>query len=255
LSAAVPGTVLFEYLLRLGDTQLVLGHRLSEWCGHGPALEEDLALANIALDLIGQARMLLQYAGTVEGLGRSEDDLAYLRDGRDYRNLLLAEQPNGHYGDTIVRQFLFDAFAVELWADLTHSSDAQVAAIAAKAVKEHQYHWRHSSGWMVRLGDGTDESHGKMQASLERLWPYTGEMLSADEIDEAMRDARIGPDLATIAPRWSSRISAVLAEATLTRPEDGWMHRGGKRGRHSEHLGHLLAEMQSVHRAYPGASW
>jgi ring-1,2-phenylacetyl-CoA epoxidase subunit PaaC len=255
LSAAVHGTALFEYLLRLGDTNLVLGHRLSEWCGHGPAPEEDLALANIALDLIGQARMLLQYAGTVEGLGRGEDDLAYLRDGRDYRNLLLAEQPNGHYGDTIVRQFLFDAFAVELWADLTHSSDAQLAAIAAKAVKEHQYHWRHSSGWVVRLGDGTDESHGKMQASLERLWPYTGEMLSADPVDEAMRDARIGPDLLAIVPRWNSRVSAVLAEATLARPEDGWMHRGGKSGRHSEHLGHLLAEMQSVHRAYPGATW
>ena len=255
MSGAVPDTALFEYLLRLGDTNLVLGHRLSEWCGHGPAPEEDLALANIALDLIGQARMLLQYAGTVEGLGRSEDDLAYLRDGRDYRNLLLAEQPNGHYGDTIVRQFLFDAFAVELWSDLTRSGDAQLAAIAAKAVKEHQYHWRHSSGWIVRLGDGTDESHAKMQASLERLWPYTGEMLSADAVDEAMRDARIGPDLLAVAPRWSSRVSAVLAEATLTRPEDGWMQQGGKSGRHSEHLGHLLAEMQSVHRAYPGASW
>jgi len=255
LTATVPGPALFEYLLRLGDTNLVLGHRLSEWCGHGPALEEDLALANIALDLIGQARMLLQYAGTVEGCDRSEDDLAYLRDGRDYRNLLLAEQPNGHYGDTIVRQFLYDAFAVELWQELTHSADTQLAAIAAKAIKEHQYHWRHSSGWIIRLGDGTEESHERMQDSLARLWPYTGEMLSADDVDDAMREARIAPDLAAIAPRWSARIAAVLAEATLARPEDGWMQRGAKTGRHSEHLGHLLAQMQSVHRAYPGATW
>jgi ring-1,2-phenylacetyl-CoA epoxidase subunit PaaC len=255
LTAAVPGPALFEYVLRLGDTHLVLGHRVSEWCGHGPALEEDLALANIALDLIGQARLLLQYAGTVEGLGRSEDDLAYLRDGRDYRNLLLVEQPNGHYGDTIARQFLFDAFAVELWAALTHSADAQLAAIAGKAIKEHQYHWRHSSGWMIRLGDGTDESHARMQAALERLWPYTGEMLTPDDMDRAMHDAQIGPDPAAIAARWNARIDGVLAEATLTRPEDGWMQRGGKTGRHSEHLGHLLAEMQSVHRAYPGATW
>jgi len=255
LPAAASGTVLFQYLLRLGDTSLVLGHRLSEWCGHGPALEEDLALANIALDLIGQARLLLQYAGTVEGIGRSEDDLAYLRDGRDYRNLLLVEQPNGHYGDTIARQFLFDAFAVELWADLTRSSDAHIAAVAGKAIKEHQYHWRHSSGWMIRLGDGTDDSHARMQAALEQLWPYTGEMLTPDDVDEAMRAARIGPDLAAIEPRWNARVGAVLTESTLARPDDGWMQRGGKTGRHSEHLGHLLAEMQSVHRAYPGATW
>ena len=255
MTAAASGTELFQYLLRLGDTSLVLGHRLSEWCGHGPALEEDLALANIALDLIGQARLLLQYAGTVEGIGRSEDDLAYLRDGRDYRNFLLVEQPNGHYGDTIARQFLFDAFAVELWADLTRSSDAHIAAVAGKAIKEHQYHWRHSSGWMIRLGDGTDESHARMQAALEQLWPYTGEMLTPDDVDKAMHAAGIGPDLAAIEPRWNARVAAVLTESTLTRPDDGWMQRGGKTGRHSEHLGHLLAEMQSVHRAYPGATW
>jgi ring-1,2-phenylacetyl-CoA epoxidase subunit PaaC len=246
---------LFEYLLRLGDTSLVLGHRLSEWCGHGPALEEDLALANVALDLIGQARMLLEYAGSVEGKGRSEDDLAYLRDGREYRNVLLAEQPNGHYGDTIARQFLFDAWAVELWGDLVRSSDAQLAAIAAKAVKEHAYHWRHSSGWLIRLGDGTEESHGRMQASLENLWPFTGELFAADAIDLAMRDAGVAPDLQALVPRWNARIAPVLAEATLARPADGWMQRGGKTGRHSEHLGHLLAVMQSVHRAHPGARW
>ena len=256
MSVALPlEESLFQYLLRLGDTSLVLGHRLSEWCGHGPALEEDLALANVALDLIGHARMLLQYAGSAEGKGRSEDDLAYLRDGRDYRNLLLVEQPNGHYGDTITRQFLYDAWAVELYDDLTRSRDAQVAAIAAKAVKEHQYHWRHSSGWMIRLGDGTDESRAKVQASLERLWVYTGELFAADAVDDAMRDAGIGPDLAAIEPRWSARIEPVLAEATLARPADRWMQRGGKSGRHSEHLGHLLAVMQSVHRAHPGALW
>jgi ring-1,2-phenylacetyl-CoA epoxidase subunit PaaC len=252
---AASGGELFEYLLRLGDTSLVLGHRLSEWCGHGPALEEDLALANIALDLIGQARLLLEYAGKVEGRGRSEDDLAYLRDGREYRNLLLVEQPNGHYGDTIARQFLFDAFAVELWGDLSRSSDVQLAAIAAKAVKEHEYHWRHSSGWLIRLGDGTEESRAKMQASLERLWIYTGEMFADDEVEQAVRSGGIGPDVAALAPRWNARIDPVIADATLTRPVAGWMQRGGKQGRHSEHLGHLLAEMQSVHRAHPGAKW
>lgn len=249
------GAGLFEYLLRLGDTSLVLGHRLSEWCGHGPQLEEDLALANIAIDLIGQARMLLQYAGEVEGRGRSEDDLAYLRDGREYRNLLLVELPNGHYGDTVARQFLYDAFAMELWSDLTRSRDERLAAIAGKAVKEHEYHWRHSSGWMIRLGDGTEESHAKMQASLERLWPYTGELYTPDAVDEAMHAAGIAPDLAAIATRWRARIAPVLAEATLVRPEDGWMQKGGKTGRHSEHLGRMLAEMQSLHRAYPGAKW
>jgi ring-1,2-phenylacetyl-CoA epoxidase subunit PaaC len=246
---------LFQYLLGLGDTSLVLGHRLSEWCGHGPAMEEDLALANVALDLIGHARMLLQYAGRVEGKGRSEDDLAYLRDGREYRNLLLVEQPNGHYGDTMARQFLFDAFAVELWEDLRRSRDADLAAIAAKAVKEHHYHWRHSSGWVVRLGDGTAESHARMQASLERLWMYTGELFAADGVEIAMRDAGVGADLEAIAARWNARIDPVLAEATLTRPVERWMQRGGKSGRHGEHLGHLLAQMQSVHRAHPGAQW
>jgi ring-1,2-phenylacetyl-CoA epoxidase subunit PaaC len=255
LTSAAPREQLFEYLLRLGDTSLVLGHRLSEWCGHGPQLEEDLALANIALDLIGQARLLLQYAGTVEGGGRTEDDLAYLRDGREYRNLLLAELPNGHYGDTIARQVLYDAFALELWTELTRSRDAQLAAIAGKAVKEQQYHWRHSSGWTIRLGDGTDESHAKMQASIDRIWTYTGEMLTPDVVDEAMRESGVGPDLNAIASRWSVRLDTLFAEATLARPPDGWMQRGGKAGRHSEHLGYLLAEMQSVHRAHPGASW
>jgi ring-1,2-phenylacetyl-CoA epoxidase subunit PaaC len=255
LTAAAARAQLFEYLLRLGDTSLVLGHRLSEWCGHGPQLEEDLALTNIALDLIGQARLLLQHAGSVEARGRTEDDLAYLRDGREYRNLLLAELPNGHYGDTIARQVLYDAFALELWGDLTRSRDAQLAAIAGKAVKEHQYHWRHSSGWTVRLGDGTEESHEKMQASIDRLWTYTGEMLTPDSVDEAMLGAGVGADLNAIVPRWNARIDGVLAEATLARPPDGWMQRGGKTGRHGEHLGYLLAEMQSLHRAHPGASW
>ncbi len=246
---------LFEYVLRLGDTCLVLGHRLSEWCGHGPALEEDIALTNIALDLIGQASMLLTYAGELAGEGRSEDDLAYLRDGLEYRNLLLAEQPIEDYGYTITRQLLFDAFMVELWERLAASSDEHLAAIAAKCLKESRYHLQHSSQWLVRLGDGTDFSHEKMQKALADLWMYTGELFEMDEVDERMAAARIGVDLAAIKPVWDQRVDAVLAEATLERPEDRWMQSGGKSGRHSEHLGPMLAQMQYLQRSHPGASW
>ncbi len=246
---------LFEYLLRLGDTSLILGQRLSEWCGHGPALEEDIALANIALDLIGQARQWLSYAGEVEGKGRDEDALAFLRDGHEYRNLLLVEQPNDDFACTIARQFLFDAGHVELMARLTESRDERVAAISAKALKEVSYHVRHSSEWLIRLGDGTEISHGKVQAALDDLWLYTGEMFVGDEIDEAMVAAGIGVDPAALRPGWDRRVDEVLEEATLRRPEDVWMDTGGKRGRHTEHLGHLLAEMQFLQRAYPGAKW
>jgi len=245
----------FEYLLRLGDTSLVLGHRLSEWCGHGPAVEEDMALTNIALDLIGQARLLLTHAGEVEGAGRSEDDLAYLRDVLDYRNLLLVERPNGDFAVTIARQFLFDAFHVDLMKRLTESTDERLAAIAAKSLKEVTYHLRHSSEWVIRLGDGTDESHARMQAAIDDLWMYTGEMFAMDEVDEAMVAAGVGVDLAALKPGWDRRVDEVLEEATLTRPDDAWMHTGGKAGRHTEHLGYLLAEMQFLQRAYPGATW
>jgi ring-1,2-phenylacetyl-CoA epoxidase subunit PaaC len=247
--------MLVEYLLRLGDTSLVLGHRLSEWCGHGPALEEDIALTNIALDLVGQARLFLGYAGEVEGEGRGEDDLAYLRDVLDYRNLLLVERPNGDFAHTMARQFLFDAFNVELMAGLARSRDERLAAIAAKALKEVTYHVRHSSEWVIRLGDGTGESRARMEAALDDLWAYTGEMFAMDDVDEAMVAAGIGVDLAALKPDWDRRVDGVLAEATLARPADGWMQSGGKRGRHGEHLGYLLAEMQFLQRAYPGATW
>lgn len=246
---------LFEYLLRLGDSSLILGQRLSEWCGHGPELEEDIALINVALDLIGQARSLLTYAGEVEGRGRDEDALAFLRDGTDYRNLLLVEQPNHDFAYTIARQFLFDAFHLELQQALTGSRDARLAAIAGKSVKEVTYHLRHSSEWLIRLGDGTPLSHDKMQTALDDLWMYSGEMFEMDGLETALAEAGVAPDRAALRPAWEARMAAVIEEATLQRPDDGWMQSGGLRGRHSEHLGHILAEMQHLQRAHPGAAW
>ncbi|AWK85198.1 1,2-phenylacetyl-CoA epoxidase subunit PaaC [Azospirillum thermophilum] len=246
---------LFAYALRLGDTSLVLGHRLSEWCGHAPELEEDIALTNIALDLVGHARLLLTYAGDVEGKGRDEDRLAYRRDVFDYRNHLLAEQPNRDFGHTILRQFLHDAWAVELYERLAGSADATLAAIAAKAVKEVRYHVRHSGEWVVRLGDGTDASHARMADALDRLWPYTGEMFERTAGEAELAAAGIAVDAAELKAAWTARVSAVLEEATLPRPADGWMQSGGLRGEHSEHLGYLLAEMQFLQRAYPDATW
>jgi len=246
---------LFGYALRLGDTSLVLGHRLSEWCGHAPELEEDIALTNVALDLVGHARLLLSHAGEIEGKGRDEDRLAYRRDVSDYRNHLLAEQPNRDFGHTIVRQFLHDAWAVELYGRLAGSADAALAGIAAKAVKEVRYHVRHSGDWLIRLGDGTDVSHAKVRDALERLWPYTGEMFERDDAEERLVAAGIAPDPAALRAAWSARVDAVLEEATLERPADGWMQKGGRRGEHGEHLGYLLAEMQFLPRAYPDAVW
>lgn len=249
------GAPLVEYLLRLGDDRLILGHRLSEWCGHGPILEEDIALSNFALDLIGQAASILRLAGEVEGAGRDEDALAYFRDGVQYRNCLLVEQPRGDFGDTIVRQFLFDAYSVLLWEALLGAPDAGLAAIAAKAIKEDRYHLRHSSEWVVRLGDGTEESHARVQGSLDRLWRYTGELFEADAIDQALAGEGIVVDHRALKARWDQLVDEVLGRATLTRPADGPMQRGGRVGRHTEHLGHLLATMQSVARAHPGARW
>ncbi|MEX2180552.1 MAG: 1,2-phenylacetyl-CoA epoxidase subunit PaaC [Gemmatimonadaceae bacterium] len=249
------GEPLVEFLLRLGDDRLVLGHRLSEWTGHGPILEEDIATANVALDLIGQATLLLKLAGAAEGQGRDEDALAYFRDGVEYRNCLLVEQPNGDFGDTMVRQLLFDTYSVLLWEALAKCGHAELAAIAAKALKEGKYHLRHSSEWVVRLGDGTAESHARVQGSLDRLWRYTGELFDRDEVDDRVAAHGIGVDTAGIERRWEAMVRDVLARATLERPADGPMQRGGRRGRHSEHLGHLLATMQSVARAHPGASW
>jgi ring-1,2-phenylacetyl-CoA epoxidase subunit PaaC len=246
----------FEYLLRLGDNALVLSQRLCEWVGKAPALEEDLALANTGLDLLGQARLWLSYAGEVEGAGRKEDQLAYLRDAHEFRNLLLVERPNGGYADTLMRQFLFDNFHILLLEQLTRASDERMAAIAEKAKKEVTYHLRRSADLIVRLGDGSDESHGLMQAALEDLWMYTGEMLVADAIDEVLDAQGIVASVAELREPWLSRVGHTLAAATLKMPDPGaWMQKGGKQGRHGEHMGYLLAEMQFLQRAYPGQQW
>jgi len=248
-------TALFQYLLRLGDTSLVLGQRLGEWIGHAPALEEDLGLANLSLDLIGQARLLLTYAGEVEGRGRDEDALAYFRNEDEYRNLTLAEQPNGDFAQTIVRQCLLDAWQHEVYTALCGSSDARLAAVAAKSLKETKYHLRYSAGWLVRLGDGTAESQRRAQRALDELWRFTAEMFVADAVDAEIATAGIAPPLEAIAAGWAERVGAVLSEAKLVRPTDVPYSWHGKRGQHSEHLGYLLAEMQHLHRSHPGATW
>lgn len=245
----------FEYLLRLGDDRLVAGHRLSEWCGHGPILEEDIALANIALDLIGEATLLLKLAGQTEGKGRSEDALAYFRDGIEFRNSLMVELPKGDFGFTIVRQFFFSVYALLQMEALTRSSNADLSGIAAKAVKESRYHVRHCAEWVVALGDGTDESHTRAQNAVDDLWRYTGELFMADDVDREVAGAGLGVDPRTLSDRWTADVSRVLAEATLAIPETGYMQRGGREGKHTEHLGHMLSEMQIVARSHPGASW
>ena len=246
---------LFEYLLRLGDNALVLGQRLTGWIGHAPALEEEMACANIALDLLGQAQHWLACAGEVEGAGRDADALAWHRDVLDFRNALLVEQPNGHYGDTLVRQYLFDAFHQPLLAALSECADPRIAAIAAKAFKEAAYHRRRSAEWIIRLGDGTAESHARVQASLDSLWPYTGELFATDEVERTLRSAGVAADLAAVRRCWEEEVARTLTTATLQRPAEGWMQAGGKQGRHSEQLGYLLAEMQFLPRAYPDAHW
>ena len=246
---------LFKYLLRLADDQLILGQRLGEWCGHAPTLEEDLALANISLDLLGQARSLFTYAGEVEGKGRGEDDLAFLRPEREYFNALLVEQPNGDFAVTIVRQFFHAAFMVPFWRAMTASGDETLAAIAAKSLKEVEYHLRHSAEWMIRLGDGTEESHRRTEDALEELWGYAGELFEMDEVAREVLDLGVGVDAAALKPEWDATVNAVLERATLARPADGWSQTGGRTGCHSEHLGHILSELQYMQRAYPGLSW
>ena len=246
---------LFEYVLRIADNALILGHRVSEWCGHGPSLETDIGLTNIALDLVGHARVLLQYAVQVEGKGRSEDDLAFLRDIRDFKNVLLVEQPNGNFANTIARQFLFDTFNYHFFAALSNSKDEKLVAIAKKSIKELTYHYRYSAEWVIRLGDGTEESHEKMQEALDDIWDYAGELFVADEVDAKMLEEEIGVDLEAIRPLWEERVNAILKEATLTRPKDGWIQKGGKQGKHTEQMGLVLAEMQWMQRAYPGMEW
>lgn len=231
----------FDYVLSLADDALILGHRLSEWCGHAPLLEEELALANIGLDLIGQARALYDYAGAIEGKGRDQDALAYRRDVPQFCNLLLVEQPNGDFAMTIARQFLYSAYAAPFWGTMAGSDDPTLAGIAATAQHEAAYHLRHAGDWLIRLGDGTAESRDRAQNAIDTLWPYTGEMF-----EDSAADLR---------HEWDETVNGALAEATLKRPKDGWMQSGGRSGRHSEHLGYILAELQFLQRAYPGAIW
>lgn len=246
----------FEYLLRLGDTTLVLAQRLTEWVGRAPALEEDMAVANTALDLLGQSRMWLSYAAEVEGQGRDEDQLAYLRDANAYRNALLAELPNGSYADTLARQYLFDSWHLLLLRALTRSTDERVAAIAQKALKEVTYHLRRSRDLVIRLGDGSGESRRRMQDAFADLWMYTGELFEPDDVDQALCAQGVGVDVSALRGAWLAQLRDTFEMATLVLPEEGaWMQRGGKQGHHTEHMGYLLAEMQFLQRAYPGAQW
>lgn len=249
------GAALLEFLLRIGDNTLILGHRVSEWCGHSPALEEDIALANTALDLIGQTQLWLGLAGEVEGKGRSADDLAYLRDGYEFRNILIVERPNGDFGKTLMRQFLFDAWHYLLLKALKGSSHTRIAEIAEKAFKEVSYHLDRSRDLVIRLGDGTAESHRRMQEALDELWPFTGEMFMSDALDAELAEAGIIPAPASLKAGWDEIVAETLSEGTLKKPADGYMHKGGRRGVHTEHLGFILAEMQFLQRAYPGATW
>lgn len=269
-------SAIIEYTLHLADNALVLGHRNSEWTGHGPILEQDIALSNIALDLIGQARNLYQSAAeainTAGGRGRTvsgeertttggehsmttEDDLAYLRDSWDFKNCLLVEQPNGDWGMTMLRQFFFSAYQYYFYSELRHSRDNTLAAIAEKSFKEVTYHLRWSGEWVVRLGDGTDESHSRMEKAMDHLWQYTGELFEPAPFEQELATEKIAVDLSVIRPKWDQRVKEVLSSAQLTYPSGGWMQTGGKQGKHTEHLGYLLAEMQFLQRAYPGCEW
>jgi ring-1,2-phenylacetyl-CoA epoxidase subunit PaaC len=254
-SIQVSETPLVLYTLRRADDALILGHRLSEWCGHAPMLEEDMALANMGLDLLGQARELYSYAARVEGQGNDEDKFAYLRDVRQYRNLLLVEQPNGDFAHTLVRQFFYAAFADLYWRAMMSSRDTTLAAVAAKSEKESAYHLRHSSEWILRLGDGTAESHRRAQTAIDDLWAFTGEMFGVDDSDRDLIDAGIAVDPATLRSQWLKTVSDIVTEATLVLPKSDWMQQGGRSGRHSEHLGHLLSELQSMQRTFPGVTW
>ena len=254
-SVMVVETPLITYALRRADDALILGHRLSEWCGHAPMLEEDMALANMALDLLGQARSLYGYAAMLEAAGHDEDDFAFRRDERSYRNLLLLEQPNGDFAQTILRQFLYAAFIDPYWRMMTGSKDETLAAIAAKAEKESAYHLRHSAEWVIRLGDGTAESHARIDDALTLLWPYADEMFSIDAGERGLIDAGIATDLDLLRPIWRETLDRILPRATLSVPAEGWSQKGGRAGIHSEHLGHLLADLQYLQRSHPGATW
>lgn len=244
---------LYEYVLRMGDDSLILGQRLGEWCGHGPILEEDIALTNVALDILGQARILMDYAGKLTN--KKEDEVAFLREEWDYKNVLLVEQPNGDFAKTILRQFFFDAFRLPFFKELQNSKDETLSGLALKAVKETTYHLQHSSNWVIRLGDGTDESHQRLKTALEELWMFAGELFYADEVDTKLVNEGIAVDLNKIKPIWDAKVSEVFAQAKLQIPEESWMQKGGREGKHTEHLGFLLSEMQYMQRAYPGCEW
>ena len=246
---------LINYILQIADNAMILGHRLSEWCGHGPVLEQDIALTNIALDFVGQARSLYLYAAQVEGKGRTEDDFAFLRTEAQYKNALLVEQANGHFGTTIARQFFFDAYHFAFYKALVHSKDETLAAVAEKSLKEVTYHLRFSSEWMIRLGDGTEESHQKMQESVDDLWTYTGELFEMSDADTDLLKEGFSVDLSKVKEFWDGKVAEILNIATLQKPESAWMQSGGKNGRHSEQMGYILTEMQYMQRTYPGQEW
>lgn len=246
---------LFTYSLRMGDTHNVLAHRMAEWCSNAHTLEEDIALTNIGLDHIGAARAWLTYAAEVEGAGRTEDDLAFHRDERAYVNMLIAELPNGNFADTIARNMMFDLFAVNFYERLLDSADATLAGIAGKVIKEAKYHLRHSVSWAVRLGNGTEESHRKMQDALDEVWRFTGNMFEIDDIDQDMIDAGIGVDVNAFYAMWLEELKGILVEANLTLPDNQFMITGSKEGQHTEALGHMLATMQFIPRSYPDAKW
>jgi len=256
-AASAPGLAAARcaVLLGYGDTALILGQRLAEWCGHGPVLEEDVALANIALDLLGQARLLLAHAGALEGRGRDADQLAFLRLEREYLNPTLAELPNVDFGHTALRLLLFGAFHVALWSAVQHGRDPQLATIAAKSLKEARYHRNHGADWTVRLGDGTAQSHDRMQRALDALWPYCSELFTASPAEQRLAAAGAGVDPAQLRPAWEADVLPVLAESNLRVPPPTPFRASGKRGIHSEHMGHLLAELQYLQRAFPGCRW
>lgn len=246
---------LYNYCLRLGDDALILGHRLSELCSRAAFIEEDLALTNISLDMIGRAEAFLKYAGELEGNGKSADDLAYRRAENFYYNHLLVEQPNGDFANTIARQLFQSAFEYSLYTDLEKSKDPSIAGIASKSIKEVKYHLSHAADWTIRLGDGTDESKTRMQKAINDLWMYTGELFEMDEVENTLMKDGIAIDLVPIKSQWQNKIQTILSEATLTMPEDGYMQTGSRKGIHTENLGHILSEMQYLQRAYPDAKW
>jgi ring-1,2-phenylacetyl-CoA epoxidase subunit PaaC len=246
---------LYQYILQIADNTLILGQRLAEWCGHGPVLEEDIALSNIALDYLGQCTNLLKYAAEVEGWGRDEDQIAFLRDAWEYKNALIVELPNGDYGKTIARQFLFSSWYKLFLEQLAQSSDNYLKGFAEKSLKEVKYHLQHSSDWMLRLGDGTEESHQRVQTAVNELWEYTGELFEMTELDKLAASSGFGVDLSSIESHWKAHVEALLLEATLSIPAYDYMQKGGKNGQHSEHLGFILSDMQYLPRTYPGARW